>query len=93
MYQPNDYVMQIANYIITNLKKGYSMDSLRFSLMDQGYSRISVEKAIEQANKIMALSAPAMKEKPRIIYKTEPDVSNFSYKKQGFWSKIKGWFS
>ena len=68
MYQIN-YIEQLAKYIIKNLSKGYTLDSLRFSLIEQGYSKISIEKAIEIANKRMAAQIPKMKEKPQIIYK------------------------
>ena len=40
----------IADYIKKNLKKGYTLDSLRFSLISQGYSKISVENAISGAS-------------------------------------------
>ena len=59
---------QIADYIKKNISKGYTMDSLKYALMNQGYSRTSVEKAIEIANKQLATQAPEMKEKPVITY-------------------------
>ena len=68
MHQIN-YIKQLAEYIIKNLSKGYTLDALRFSLMNQGYSKISVDKAIEIANKQLAAEAPIMKEKPQITYK------------------------
>ena len=87
MYKPKDYVQQLADYIKKNLAKGYTLDALRFSLMSQGYSRISVEKAIELANKQLAELAPKMQEKPQISYKivSEPEQS-----KKSFWKKIFG---
>ena len=59
----------IADYIKKNLKKGYTLDSLRYSLISQGYSKISVENAIDLANKQMAKEIPQIKERPEIIYK------------------------
>jgi len=59
---------QLADYIKRNLSKGYTLDSLRFALMNQGYSRTSIEKAIELANKQLAEQAPKMQEKPIIKY-------------------------
>ena len=59
----------IADYIKKNLKKGYTLDSLRYSLISQGYSKISVENAIDHANKQMAKEIPSIKERPEIIYK------------------------
>ncbi|MDD5191505.1 MAG: hypothetical protein PHH54_02545 [Candidatus Nanoarchaeia archaeon] len=99
MYQPKDHIQQLADYIRRNLSKGYTMDALRFSLMKQGYSRISVEKAIELANEQLAASAPEMKEKPKITYTLLDENGNpinnveFAKEKKGFWQKIKGRFS
>ncbi len=67
--QPVNYIQQLADYVVNNLSKGYPVDALRFSLMNQGYSKISVDKAIEIANKRLAEKAPLMKEKPQITYK------------------------
>ena len=67
--QQINYIKQLADYVLKNLSKGYTQDALRFSLINQGYSKISVDKAIEIANKKLALKAPLMKEKPQITYK------------------------
>ena len=84
-----DYLQQIANYIKKNLAKGYTLDSLRFSLQSQGYSRLSIENAIKLANEQLAESAPQMKEKPQITYKVITPDSTYTYeKKKGFFKKI-----
>lgn len=82
MYKPENYIQQLADHIKINLKKGYTMEAMRFSLINQGYSRISVEKSIELANQQLAASAPEMKEKPQISYKIEPEIPV----KKSFWS-------
>ena len=69
MYQPKDITSQLANYIKRNLAKGYNQDTLKFSLMSQGYSRITVDNAIARAYKELAVTLPPIKEKPQIIYK------------------------
>ena len=98
MYQPKDHIQQLANYIKKNLSKGYTMDALRFSLMKQGYSRISVEKAIELSNQQLAASAPEMKEKPKITYTLLDEDGNPIQKtdiilqKKSFWEKVKDFF-
>jgi hypothetical protein len=69
MYRPEDHTQQLADYFKKNLAKGYTLDSLRFSLINQGYSRISINKAVEIANEQLANSAPVIKEKPQITYK------------------------
>jgi SOS response regulatory protein OraA/RecX len=68
MPNPVNTNQQLADHIKKNLTKGYTMDSLRFSLLQQGYSRTSIEKAIEIANRQLAESAPKMVEKPSIKY-------------------------
>ena len=96
MYKPNDYVQQLAAYIQRNLAKGYTLDALKFSLMNQGYSRITVEKAIEKANLQLANKAPLIKEKPQITYKilddNEGSVTFSNTFKKSFWKRIFGWF-
>jgi hypothetical protein len=64
-----DYLQQLANYIKSNLAKGYTLDSLKVSLTNQGYSRIAINNAIALANQQLAQNAPPMKERPVITYK------------------------
>lgn len=85
MYRPEDHIQQIADYVKKNLSKGYTLDSLKFSLMSQGYSRISVEKAIEVANQQLAQQAPILKEKPQITYRTIPETN---IQEEGFFKKL-----
>jgi len=74
--QLTNYIQQLADYILKNLSKGYTIDSLRFSLINQGYSKISVDKAVEIANRKLAAKAPLMKEKPQITYKIIDEENN-----------------
>ncbi len=84
-----DYLQQLADYIKKNIAKGYTVDSLRFSLQAQGYSRVSIENAITIANEQLAAAAPAMKEKPQISYKLMTPDSIYTYEKGGgFFKKI-----
>ena len=88
MYKPQDHIQQLADYFKKNLSKGYTLDSLRFSLMNQGYSRISINKAIELANEQLAAVAPVMKEKPQIIYKSIPEAIEEPGFFKRFWMKL-----
>ncbi len=63
------HIEQLTDHIKKNIKKGYTPDALKFSLIDQGYTRISVENALELANKQLAEEIPEMKEKPQITYR------------------------
>jgi len=84
-----DYIQQLVNYLKKNLAKGYTMEALRWALVNQGHSRNSVQKAIDLANEQLALQAPKLVEKPVIKVEVEPPVEV----KKGIWGKIKSWFS
>jgi len=94
MHQIN-YIKQLAEYIMKNLSKGYTIDALRFSLISQGYSKISIDNAIEIANKQLAAKVPIMKEKPQITYKILDEENKLIHvseikPKKSFWKKIFG---
>jgi hypothetical protein len=94
MYKPEDHIQQLADHIKSNLKKGYTQDALKYSLMEQGYSKISVENAIERANQQLAESIPTIREKPRITYRVikneEPVEVNESKEKKSFFQRLFG---
>jgi hypothetical protein len=58
----------LVEYITKNIKKGYSLESLKWALISQGYAKVIVENAITDANKELAKKAPILKEKPQIKY-------------------------
>ena len=62
------YKRKIIDYFKKNLSKGYTEESLKWALINQGYSRTDVLKAMEQAHKELAEKAPQIKEKPKIKY-------------------------
>lgn len=99
MSTPVNTNQQLADYIKKNLAKGYTLDSLKYSLIKQGYSKTSIEKAMEMANKQLAANAPKMVEKPVVRFETV-DEAELRKKMEaedranrGFLGKIKGWFS
>ena len=86
-------IEQLTEYIKNNLVKGYNQDTLRFSLISQGYSKITVENALERANKELASDVPEVKEKPKIIYKLIGEDNRpiqVSTQKKGFWKSLFG---
>ena len=86
-----DYKEQLIDYFKKNLRKGYPSDSLKFSLVNQGYSRTAVDQAFMEANKILAEKAPEFKEKPMIVYEVL-DENNKSVKlKNSLWARFKHW--
>ena len=87
---------QLADYIKKNLSKGYTPDALRYSLVKQGYSRTSVEKAMEIANRQLAAQAPKMIQKPTVRFETIDDqdiaarVAAQDNAGKGFWRRLFG---
>lgn len=88
MRRGEGYLQQLADYIKRNISKGYTTESLKWALINQGHSRVEVEKAINLANQDLASQAPVLKEKPVIKVETIPHVEA----KPSFWRKVKSWF-
>ncbi len=88
-----DYKEQLIDYFKKNLQKGYTSDSLKFSLVKQGYSRTAVDQAFTEANKVLAEKAPAFKEKPIINYELLDHENNPVKLKSSFWKQVKSWFN
>jgi hypothetical protein len=86
----DNYTGKLVNYFKKNLAKGYTLDSLKYSLINQGYSRTLVERAIERANKELAAKAPIIKEKPQIKYEVIDEEDNPIIFKKSFWKRIFG---
>jgi len=63
-----DYKKKIINYFKKNLSKGYTEESLKWALVNQGYSRTDISRSLERVHKELAEKAPEIKEKPRIKY-------------------------
>jgi len=93
MYKPRtrstDYIQQLADYIKKNASKGYTQESLKWALINQGHSRTEIERALKLANEQLAYSAPKMIEKPTIKVEIEPEV----IPEKTLWQKIKSLFS
>ena len=82
------YKKKLVNYFKKNLSKGYTADSLKFSLMNQGYTRTAVETALEQANIELAAKAPILKEKPKIRYEIIDEYNKPIQIKKSFWQRL-----
>jgi len=89
------YMQQLVNYIKKNIQKGYTLDSLKIALQEQGYSKYSINRAAEIVNKELSKKVPKLKEKPIIKIERIPIYSDFPEEKEdkSFWSKIKEIFS
>jgi len=85
-----EYKRKLINYFKKNLSKGYTPDSLRFALINQGYGKASVDIALEQANKELAEKAPVLKEKPVIKYEIIDEYNKPIVIKKPFWKRLFG---
>ena len=84
MKSQESYIRQIVDYIKKNLAKGYTLESLKWALINQGYGRLEITKAIEITNQELALQAPKLVEKPVIKVEIEPVIQ----KKSSLFSRI-----
>jgi len=83
---------QLTEYFKKNISKGYSSETLKWALVKQGYSRVEIERANEEAHKQLSEKAPVLREKPNIKYELidEEDKSVNVYPKKSWWKKLLG---
>jgi len=86
--EEKDYKNQLVNYLMKNVSKGYSPESLKWALINQGYSRISVNRAVERVHQELAKQVPKFKEKPRIKYEILDEQDKPIVIKKSWWSRI-----
>ena len=82
-----NYLQQLAEYLKSNLKKGYTKESLKWALVNQGHSKIEVEKAMHLVDAEFASEAPVLRTKPIISYEI---VEPKSEEKKSFWKRLFG---
>ncbi len=85
-----DNIKTLVDYLQKNLKKGYKIDGLRWALINQGYSRINIDRALKyviELEKARELKKPITK-----VQKIDLNALNIQEEKS-FWQKIKEWFS
>ena len=85
-----EYKVKLAEYFKKNLKKGYTEDSLRWALVNQGYSRTLIDSALERAHKDLAEEAPILKEKPEIKYEVLDENDKPVEVKKSWWKRMFG---
>ncbi|MBX4212409.1 hypothetical protein KW787_03080 [Candidatus Pacearchaeota archaeon] len=88
MQKKKNYMDELVEYLRKNLKKGYTKESLKWALVNQGYSRIEVDNALKIVDQKLANEAPILKAKPTINYEVVDPKPN-SYK-QSFWKRLFG---
>ena len=80
----------LIRYFKKNLSKGYTLDSLKIALFNQGYSKLAVEQAIKTVNKSLAKMAPAFNEKPKIKYDIIDENNRPVTIKKSWWRRVLG---
>lgn len=88
--QRKDYISEITAYIKKNLKKGYTKDSLKWALVQQGYPKIEVEKAFVKVDEELAREAPILETKPEIKVEVIEPANAVIEEKKGFFSRLFG---
>ena len=78
----------IINYIKRNLKKGYTKESLKWALLNQGYSKFEIERSLRKVDFELAQEAPPLEAKP--IIKREIINKRPHEEKKGFWRRLFG---
>ena len=87
----SNQIAEITSYIKKNLRKGYTKESLRWALIDQGYSKFEVERSLKRVDEELAAEAPILKTKPEIRHEIiEPKNLSDKLIKKSFWKKIFG---
>ncbi|MFA4952912.1 MAG: hypothetical protein WC584_01700 [Candidatus Pacearchaeota archaeon] len=83
---------QLIEYFKKNISKGYSSETLKWALIKQGYSRVEIDRANEEAHKELSKTAPVLKEKPKIKYELldEENKPIKVYTKKPWWKKLLG---
>ena len=90
MVRDTSHHKAIVDYVKKNLEKGYTKDSLKWALINQGYMKIEVEKAFRIVEEEMP-KMPPLRQEPRQVQVTStiqvnPEVEQ---EKVSFWKK---WF-
>ena len=88
MIKKEKYMDDLVSYIKNNLKNGYTKESLKWALVQQGNSRLEVDKAMAKVDMELAHEAPILKTKPQIKYEVV-ETKEYSLKKP-FWKRIFG---
>lgn len=89
---------KLIERIKRNLSKGYKEESLRWALINQGYSRITVDRDIKRALKELEEEKKTSEvkeektEKPKITYQLYDEKNRMIYGKtsggKSFWKKL-----
>lgn len=86
----SEQMKKLVDYFTRNLKKGYTIDSLKWALINQGYSKTFVDKAMIEANNELAKKAPILEIKPKIDYQMVDEYNQPLDIQKSWWKKLFG---
>jgi hypothetical protein len=78
------YKERLKEHIKKVLNKGYTPDTIKYALIKQGYSRVLVERAIEESQQEIAKENNIFREKPKIKYEVF-DEKSINIEKKPWW--------
>ena len=90
-----DNVNHLIEYLKKNLEKGYNLETLKWALINQGYSKINIERAVKFVSEIEEAKKPKSINEPKKTAEEALQALNNIPKiqKRSFWKKIKDFFS
>lgn len=83
-----NYTKNLVEYAKKNIQKGYTADSLRWALVNQGHSRIEVDKALAAAQS--EVSKQTQQTSVQQVKQEQPQVQQVEPEKQSFWKRMFG---
>ncbi len=83
----SEYRKKLTDYLRKNMQKGYDTESLRWALVDQGYSRTAIDAAIKEVSSEFS-KARASQEKPVIKHEIVTDQPE--QPKKSWWKRFFG---
>lgn len=84
----SEYKKKLMDYLRKNMGKGYDTESLRWALVDQGYSRTLIDSAIKEASSELSKARSAAQEKPVITHEIVADEP--ALQKKSWWKSFFG---
>ena len=85
-----DSKSKVVEYFKKNLRKGYTEDSLKFALINQGYSRSLIEGGLEQLHRDLARQAPILRDTPKIEHELINEYNLPVETRKPWWKRLFG---
>lgn len=85
-----EYKRKIIDYVKKNLKKGYPLESLKWALVKQGYSRTLIDASIKDASSELSKEIPVLREEKPVITHEVVGANDQPTGKRSWWKKLFG---